>query len=84
MEVAHSAWLASRGPRDKQLSNRWTEAQLFFISACSAMCAHSAHDEIYAGGCNKAVRNFAPFAHAFNCSRQAVLNPSNKCLFFGA
>ncbi|XP_050052485.3 uncharacterized protein [Dermacentor andersoni] len=82
IEVAHAAWLASREPRDLRLSRRWSEAQLFFITACYAMCAHDWHGKFHAGQCNKAVQNFAPFAEAFNCSLGARMNPENKCTFF--
>ncbi|XP_070385124.1 endothelin-converting enzyme 1-like [Dermacentor albipictus] len=82
IEVAHAAWLASREARDLRLSRRWSEAQLFFITACYAMCAHDWHGKFHAGHCNKAVRNFAPFAEAFNCSLGARMNPENKCTFF--
>ncbi|XP_049516963.1 uncharacterized protein LOC125942739 [Dermacentor silvarum] len=82
IEVAHAAWLAVREPQDLRLSIRWSEAQLFFITACYAMCAHDRLSKLHAGQCNKAVQNFAPFAEAFNCSPGARMNPENKCTFF--
>ncbi|XP_077544616.1 endothelin-converting enzyme 1-like [Haemaphysalis longicornis] len=82
LEVAFSAFQAARTSGDALVSRNFTEEQIFFLTACHMSCAFSAEDNLYGGDCNKAVRNFKPFAEAFDCPEGSPMNPSKKCNFF--
>ncbi|XP_077547606.1 endothelin-converting enzyme 1-like [Haemaphysalis longicornis] len=82
LEVAFSAFQAARTSGDAVVSRNFTEEQIFFLTACHMSCASSAEDNLYGGDCNKAVRNFKPFAEAFDCPEGSPMNPAKKCTFF--
>ncbi|XP_075721633.1 neprilysin-1-like [Rhipicephalus microplus] len=82
MEVAYEALRRKLGKRHVQLSKILTEEKVFFITTCLATCSATPADNIFAGDCNKAVMNFAPFAKAFECPVGSPMNPVNKCSFF--
>ncbi|KAL1466545.1 hypothetical protein MTO96_026583 [Rhipicephalus appendiculatus] len=82
MEVAYEALKRQLGKRHVQLSKTLTEEKVFFITSCLATCSLTPADNLFAGDCNKAVMNFAPFAKAFECPVGTPMNPVNKCPFF--
>ncbi|KAH9377769.1 hypothetical protein HPB48_012184 [Haemaphysalis longicornis] len=55
--------------------------QVFFLTACYMAC--TASGSMFHVDCNKAVRNFLPFAEAFGCPVDSAMNPRNKCSFLG-
>ncbi|KAH9364522.1 hypothetical protein HPB48_010866 [Haemaphysalis longicornis] len=67
---------------DAVVSRNFTEEQIFFLTACHMSCASSAEDNLYGGDCNKAVRNFKPFAEAFDCPEGVTDEPCQKVHFF--
>ncbi|KAH7965512.1 hypothetical protein HPB49_008523 [Dermacentor silvarum] len=86
LEVAHSALLSALAvERFLRTSADLSEEQAFFIAICHGMChpAHRVTGGVVAGSdCNKAMRNFPPFAVAFGCSEGLPMNPALKCSFF--
>ncbi|KAH9360506.1 endothelin-converting enzyme 1-like [Haemaphysalis longicornis] len=83
LEVAYSAFKSSvkdegSGPR---VSNTLSEEQVFFLSACFAMCQLPQTTNSYRLYCNKAVSNFVPFGRAFGCQLGTAMNPVKKCSF---
>ncbi|XP_077539286.1 neprilysin-1-like [Haemaphysalis longicornis] len=61
----------------------YTENQIFFITYCHVLCAYKvqagSHDD---DECMYAMKNFKPFAEAFNCPAGTPMNPTEKCTFF--
>ncbi|XP_065286547.1 endothelin-converting enzyme-like 1 [Dermacentor albipictus] len=55
---------------------RFTGAQLLFVSLCFALCENG---RIGSGICDAALRNVAAFADAFRCAPDAPMNPPERC-----
>ncbi|KAH8026272.1 hypothetical protein HPB51_017810 [Rhipicephalus microplus] len=64
-------------PRLKGME-QFTGEQVFFMTMCLSLCQEDGPLRS-SPPCNAAVRNFAPFATAFNCSRRSAMNPAKKC-----
>ncbi|KAH9380276.1 hypothetical protein HPB48_022995 [Haemaphysalis longicornis] len=86
IQVAHAAFLqalANESQPAKRLMEGYTEEQVFFIVACFTLCQVERNAEgSYGGDCNRAVKNFAPFAEAFACRDGSSMKPTNRCLYF--
>ncbi|XP_077531035.1 neprilysin-2-like [Haemaphysalis longicornis] len=86
IQVAHAAFLqalANGSQPAKCLMEDYTEEQVFFIVACFTLCQVERNAEgSYGGDCNRAVKNFAPFAEAFACRDGSSMKPTNRCLYF--
>ncbi|XP_077495674.1 endothelin-converting enzyme 2-like [Amblyomma americanum] len=82
LEVAYAAYRASVLDAKDDISQRLPAGlsgdQAFFMTLCYMTCSRERGVD-----CNKAVRNFAPFADAFHCARGTAMNPESKCSFFG-
>ncbi|XP_075742169.1 endothelin-converting enzyme 2-like, partial [Rhipicephalus microplus] len=57
----------------------YSAEQVFFMTACLTMCEQDAAGRRHSPNCNAAVRNFAPFAEAFNCPLGSPMNLRDKC-----
>ncbi|XP_077532966.1 endothelin-converting enzyme 2-like isoform X2 [Haemaphysalis longicornis] len=58
-----------------------TDNQIFFITYCHVMCVPNG--TVHADRrCNLPLRNFKPFAEAFDCPMGSPMNPEQKCSFF--
>ncbi|KAH6945616.1 hypothetical protein HPB50_009300 [Hyalomma asiaticum] len=82
LEFAYHAFkesVASKNESERRVSKSISDEQLFFLSACFTMCNLDETMNSYRLHCNKAVSNFAPFAHAFGCQDGAKMSPSTKC-----
>ncbi|KAH6928504.1 hypothetical protein HPB50_016841 [Hyalomma asiaticum] len=64
------------------LSEQLPEDKVFFMTLCYMMCGsmHLRHGVTM--DCNKAVRNFDPFARVYACKQGSKMNPERKCSFF--
>ncbi|KAH9380274.1 hypothetical protein HPB48_018182 [Haemaphysalis longicornis] len=86
IQVAHAAFLqalANESQPAKRLMEDYTEEQVFFIVACFTLCqVERTAEGSYGGDCNRAVKNFAPFAEAFACRDGSSMKPTNRCLYF--
>lgn len=60
------------------LESLW-EDQLFFVALCAGLCARG--DSAAPQLCNTAARNSEKFAMAFQCPRDAFMNPHRRCPF---
>ncbi|KAH9372344.1 hypothetical protein HPB48_022680 [Haemaphysalis longicornis] len=86
LEAVHSAFKRAvadeHGPQERVMLN-YTEEQVFFITACFTLCAVSnSAVRLFSGDCNKAARNYAPFAAAFTCPVGSKMNPERQCPYF--
>ncbi|KAL1416868.1 hypothetical protein MTO96_027463 [Rhipicephalus appendiculatus] len=82
LEATHTAYVQSvRGTEEPRLKGMegFTGEQVFFMTACLTLCQEDGQRS--SPPCNAAVRNFAPFAAAFNCSHTSAMNPAKKCHF---
>ncbi|KAH6928505.1 hypothetical protein HPB50_016842 [Hyalomma asiaticum] len=63
------------------LSEQLPEDKVFFMTLCYMTCGsmHLRHGTM---DCNKAVRNFDPFARVYACKKGSKMNPEKKCSFF--
>ncbi|KAH7940964.1 hypothetical protein HPB49_008436 [Dermacentor silvarum] len=79
LEVAYATYVraAAEVKGEPSLFVNVSEAQIFFITMCIAMCRLPK-----ARNCNKAVMAFRPFADAFGCKPGAKMNRPQKCSFF--
>lgn len=59
----------------------YTGEQIFFLTFCHVQCRLERGTRS-SEFCNKAVKNFPPFAEAFLCSEGSNMNPVRKCPFF--
>ncbi|KAH9380587.1 hypothetical protein HPB48_020367 [Haemaphysalis longicornis] len=86
LQVAHAAFrraLANDSRAPKRLMEDYTEEQVFFIMTCFTLCQlERSAERFYGGDCNRAVRNFAPFAEAFACPDGSKMNPNSRCPYF--
>ncbi|CAN7989424.1 unnamed protein product [Ixodes hexagonus] len=57
----------------------YTEDQILFMTYCHGHC--SASREASERECNAPLRQFVPFAKAFDCPTGAGMNPVRKCIF---
>ncbi|KAL3215967.1 hypothetical protein MRX96_033321 [Rhipicephalus microplus] len=81
LEATHTAYVKSvRGTEQPRLKGmeQFTGEQVFFMTVCLSLCQEDGPHRS-SPPCNAAVRNFAPFATAFNCSRRSAMNPAKKC-----
>ncbi|XP_049268977.1 membrane metallo-endopeptidase-like 1 [Rhipicephalus sanguineus] len=84
LEVAYSAFAAgddidySRRP----ISRNLTEAQVFFLMLCHAMCHVAKPVRDLSTDCNMLLKNSPHFSEAFHCARGSPMNPERKCGFF--
>ncbi|XP_077563200.1 membrane metallo-endopeptidase-like 1 isoform X2 [Haemaphysalis longicornis] len=86
LEVAYSAYTQHmNGTLDARIhgAENVTADQLFFLTVCHTLCAVGLETRI-PNACNDAVRNFPPFASAFNCPDKSPMNPETKCTIFPA
>ncbi|XP_064476072.1 membrane metallo-endopeptidase-like 1 [Ornithodoros turicata] len=60
--------------------SKYNPDQLFFIVMCYIQCGHSRRE--YQEYCNGVVRNLEEFSHAFNCTKDSPMNPTQKCAVF--
>ncbi|KAH6948550.1 hypothetical protein HPB50_025072 [Hyalomma asiaticum] len=84
LEVAYSAFAAEDGLQysRRQISRNLTEAQVFFLMLCRAMC-HAAEPAWDPGtDCNMLLKNSPHFSEAFHCARGSPMNPERKCGYF--
>nr|XP_054919020.1 endothelin-converting enzyme 2-like [Dermacentor andersoni] len=84
LEFAYQAFkesVASRNDSERRVSSSISDEQLFFLSACFTMCNLPETMDSYRLHCNKAVSNFAPFAHAFGCRNGTQMSPPIKCSY---
>ncbi|KAH6938881.1 hypothetical protein HPB50_014397 [Hyalomma asiaticum] len=81
LEVAHAAFLRS-STEGAAISKEWSAERVFFVTACFTMCNLPNTLSRFRSDCNKALRNFAPFAAAFKCPAKSRMNPKNKCSYF--
>ncbi|KAH7961065.1 phosphate-regulating neutral endopeptidase PHEX [Rhipicephalus sanguineus] len=81
LEVAHAAFLAS-STDGAAISRQWSAERVFFVTACFTMCNLPNTLRRFRADCNKALRNFAPFAAAFKCPPNSRMNPKTKCSYF--
>lgn len=58
------------------LESLW-EDQLFFVALCAGLCVRG--DSVAPQLCNTAARNSEKFAMAFQCPRDAFMNPHRRC-----
>ncbi|KAH8042123.1 hypothetical protein HPB51_021207 [Rhipicephalus microplus] len=84
VEVAYSALqeALARDRRRFRLAENLTEEMVFFLTLCLMTCRRKHTLSTASADCNKAVRNFAPFATAFSCPVGSSMNPREKCEFF--
>ncbi|KAH9369371.1 hypothetical protein HPB48_022462 [Haemaphysalis longicornis] len=86
LEIAHAAFrraLANDSELLRLVTPDYTEEQVFFITACFTLCTiESSTGSFYGGDCNKAAKNYAPFAEAFGCRDGAPMKPANVCSYF--
>ncbi|KAH7982660.1 hypothetical protein HPB52_006470 [Rhipicephalus sanguineus] len=84
LEFTYQAYkdsVASTNDSERRVSSSISDEQLFFLSACFTMCNLPETMDSYRLRCNKAVSNFAPFAHAFGCQDGARMSPPIKCSY---
>ncbi|KAH8033437.1 hypothetical protein HPB51_012890 [Rhipicephalus microplus] len=84
LEFAYQAYkdsIAIKNDSERRVSSSISDEQLFFLSACFAMCNLPETMQSYRLHCNKAVSNFAPFARAFGCQDDAKMSPHKKCSY---
>ncbi|KAH6928507.1 hypothetical protein HPB50_016844 [Hyalomma asiaticum] len=65
------------------LSEQLPEDKVFFMTLCYMMCGSMRLRHGVTMDCNKAVRNFDPFARVYACKKGSKMNPEKKCSFFG-
>ncbi|XP_065296988.1 endothelin-converting enzyme 1-like isoform X2 [Dermacentor albipictus] len=86
LEIAYAAFLASSAKEDADrslpIAKEWSPERVFFVTACFTMCNMPNTLRRFRVDCNKAARNFAPFAAAFNCPAHSRMNPREKCPYF--
>lgn len=86
LQAAHAAFqraLANGTRPARRLMADYTEEQVFFIAACFTLCQlEESALGFYGGHCNRAVKNFAPFAEAFACRNGSKMNPDDSCPYF--
>ncbi|XP_077564542.1 endothelin-converting enzyme 2-like [Haemaphysalis longicornis] len=87
LEVAYAAYRASlrNDSAHQGIAADMTGDVVFLMTACYTTCTHvfpSDPPNPYAVDCNKAMRNFRPFAKVFNCPPGSRMNPDKKCPFF--
>ncbi|KAH7968489.1 hypothetical protein HPB52_008981 [Rhipicephalus sanguineus] len=78
LEVAYAAlkWALASDPHPMRVLEQYTEQQLFFITLCYLMCGAA---QPGTKDCNKALRNFPPFAQHFNCAQGSRMKPVKQC-----
>ncbi|KAH6928506.1 hypothetical protein HPB50_016843 [Hyalomma asiaticum] len=64
------------------LSGQLPEDKVFFMTLCYMMCGSMRLRHGITMDCNKAVRNFDPFARVYACKKGSKMNPEKKCSFF--
>ncbi|KAH7972911.1 hypothetical protein HPB52_018663 [Rhipicephalus sanguineus] len=74
---AYATYIRAAAEEKESLYLDGSEAQIFFITVCIAMCRLPK-----AKSCNKAVMAFRPFAEAFGCNASAKMNRQQQCRFF--
>lgn len=83
LEVLYSAYLEDVN-HTQELGmwkmEKFSPEQIFFIGTCFSSCHGGQTEDLES--CNSAMRNFAPFSQAFNCSEGSYMNPPKKCTFF--
>uniref|UniRef100_A0A0N5BM26 Peptidase_M13 domain-containing protein n=1 Tax=Strongyloides papillosus TaxID=174720 RepID=A0A0N5BM26_STREA len=95
IKIAHRAymkWLQSNGGKDKGVPGfeKFTNEQLFFISAGRSYCEYKSkvylEKQIDKGRhspaeirTNVVLSNYKPFADAFECKLNSIMNPEDKC-----
>ncbi|EEC11290.1 endothelin-converting enzyme, putative [Ixodes scapularis] len=60
-----------------KLLEQYSPEQVFFITVCHNTCQTDIQER-----CNQFMKNFQPFADAFNCPLGSEMNPAKKCDFF--
>ncbi|XP_077563201.1 neprilysin-21-like [Haemaphysalis longicornis] len=86
LEVAYAAYTQYlNGTQDGRIkgAENFTPDQLFFLTVCHTLCGEGLENRMLKA-CNDAVRNFPPFARAFNCPDKSPMNLETKCSFFPA
>ncbi|XP_037561812.1 membrane metallo-endopeptidase-like 1 [Dermacentor silvarum] len=85
LETAYAAYLQYRRLEyDAPLSgmDNYTPEQVFFMTACHTFCRVD-HDGAYEPDrCTVTMKNFRPFAAAFDCVHGSPMYPSKRCQFF--
>ncbi|XP_064467615.1 neprilysin-2-like [Ornithodoros turicata] len=84
LEIAYGAYMSvvSQVPDSLLLSmETYSAEQIFFMSYCHSLCGDSVTN-LPVDRCNKALKNFKPFAQAFRCKDGSFMNPGHKCTFF--
>ncbi|XP_050027820.2 membrane metallo-endopeptidase-like 1 [Dermacentor andersoni] len=84
LEIAHSSLLVALKEQSvpRLIRKDLPEMVVFFMTLCYVTCATEEFPNPFAADCNKAVRNSAAFASAFNCTVGSKMNPGSKCDFF--
>ncbi|KAH9369370.1 hypothetical protein HPB48_022461 [Haemaphysalis longicornis] len=86
IEIAHSAFrraIENDSKQSQRVTLDYTEEQEFFITACFTLCTTpNPSGSFFGGDCNKAARNYAPFAEAFGCRDGAPMKPKKPCSYF--
>ncbi|XP_077498588.1 endothelin-converting enzyme 2-like [Amblyomma americanum] len=83
LEVAYAAFKRRANESTLRTMKKYSEEEVFFITACFNLCRQpTTMRGVFAGGCNEAAANFAPFSQAFNCHKGATMNPTKTCSYF--
>ncbi|XP_075536333.1 membrane metallo-endopeptidase-like 1 [Dermacentor variabilis] len=85
LETAYAAYLQYRREEyDAPLSDLdvYTPEQVFFMTACHTFCRVDRDGAYVPDRCTGIMKNFRPFAAAFNCVHGSPMYPSKRCQFF--
>ncbi|KAH9368083.1 hypothetical protein HPB48_002716 [Haemaphysalis longicornis] len=82
MNALYDAYMIASAGRDVRLVEleKYTSSEIFFIASCYSKCSGSMGSTY--GDCNEALRHVEAFAVAFECPRNANMNPERPCRLF--
>ncbi|KAL1429870.1 hypothetical protein MTO96_015377 [Rhipicephalus appendiculatus] len=84
LEITYSAFSEALANASQRLEVRedLPEEKIIFMTLCYTSCMQVNVFNAPIADCNVAVKNFAPFAKAFNCPKGSAMNPHEQCVFF--